>query len=51
MTCIRCGKEVVAPVEYGQYFICEDCNWEDDNREDRFIDKEEIKIEIKWKEK
>ncbi|WP_299994614.1 hypothetical protein [uncultured Clostridium sp.] len=36
MTCERCGKVIVAPIEYGDFFICKECNYEDNFKSDRF---------------
>lgn len=36
MVCERCGKRVVAPMEYGDFFICSNCNYEDNFKNDRY---------------
>ena len=38
MICERCGKTIIAPIEYGDYYICKDCNFEDEFKDDKYID-------------
>lgn len=45
MTCERCGKEIIAPEEYGDFYVCEDCS----ETGEAYYPEYEQMIEIKWR--